>query len=133
MCPFYLDGEPIDVCIVHRWGLYPLLIFFTLAFVQFSSFAVDGRRGIPATRSLRTEQRKCKSSRLLQDRVRSTFQERPAGPKAFGADSLACGRLMRPLAWKLPRKEVIQPQLPLRLPCYDFTPITSPTFDSCLP
>src|SRR4051794_22423244 len=22
-----------------------------------------------------------------------------------------------------PRKEVIQPQLPLRLPCYDFTPI----------
>jgi len=28
---------------------------------------------------------------------------------------------------------VIQPQLPLRLPCYDFTPITSPTFDGCLP
>ena len=32
----------------------------------------------------------------------------------------------------LPRKEVIQPQLPLRLPCYDFTPITDPTFDSSL-
>ena len=31
-----------------------------------------------------------------------------------------------------PRKEVIQPQLPLRLPCYDFTPITSPTFDGSL-
>jgi len=28
---------------------------------------------------------------------------------------------------------VIQPQLPLRLPCYDFTPITSPTFDGSLP
>jgi len=28
---------------------------------------------------------------------------------------------------------VIQPQLPLRLPCYDFTPITSPTFGGCLP
>ena len=27
------------------------------------------------------------------------------------------------------RKEVIQPHLPIRLPCYDFTPITSPTFD----
>ena len=26
------------------------------------------------------------------------------------------------------RKEVIQPQVPLRLPCYDFTPITSHTF-----
>ena len=32
-----------------------------------------------------------------------------------------------------PRKEVIQPQLPLRLPCYDFTPITDPTFDGSLP
>jgi hypothetical protein len=33
----------------------------------------------------------------------------------------------------VPRKEVIQPQLPLRLPCYDFTPITNPTFDGSLP
>ena len=33
----------------------------------------------------------------------------------------------------LPRKEVIQPQLPLRLPCYDFTPIINPTFDGSLP
>ena len=31
------------------------------------------------------------------------------------------------------RKEVIQPHLPVRLPCYDFVPITSPTFDSSLP
>src|ERR1700757_1198848 len=31
-----------------------------------------------------------------------------------------------------PRKEVIQPQLPLRLPCYDFTPIIDPTFDGSL-
>ena len=28
----------------------------------------------------------------------------------------------------VPRKEVIQPQLPLRLPCYDFVPVTRPTF-----
>ncbi len=26
------------------------------------------------------------------------------------------------------RKEVIQPHLPIRLPCYDFTPIIKPTF-----
>ena len=37
------------------------------------------------------------------------------------------------LARELPRKEVIQPHLPVRLPCYDFTPITSPTFDGSLP
>ena len=29
------------------------------------------------------------------------------------------------------RKEVIQPQVPLRLPCYDFIPITSHTFGIC--
>ena len=33
----------------------------------------------------------------------------------------------------LPRKEVIQPQLPLRLPCYDFVPIASPTLGDCPP
>src|SRR5260370_8846712 len=31
------------------------------------------------------------------------------------------------------RKEVIQPHLPVRLPCYDFVPIASPTFDGSLP
>ena len=30
------------------------------------------------------------------------------------------------------RKEVIQPHLPIRLPCYDFTPVINPTFDSVL-
>ena len=32
----------------------------------------------------------------------------------------------------LPRKEVIQPHLPIRLPCYDFTPIISSAFDGWL-
>ena len=30
------------------------------------------------------------------------------------------------------RKEVIQPQVPLRLPCYDFTPVTDLTVACCL-
>ena len=30
------------------------------------------------------------------------------------------------------RKEVIQPHLPIRLPCYDFNPVTGPAFDSSL-
>jgi hypothetical protein len=33
---------------------------------------------------------------------------------------------------RLLRKEVIQPQVPLRLPCYDFTPITDHTFGTCV-
>ena len=32
----------------------------------------------------------------------------------------------------LHRKEVIQPHLPIRLPCYDFTPVIGPTFGSSL-
>ncbi len=36
-------------------------------------------------------------------------------------------------AKSLLRKEVIQPHLPVRLPCYDFVPIASPTFDHSLP
>src|SRR5262249_14495817 len=31
------------------------------------------------------------------------------------------------------RKEVIQPQVLLQLPCYDFTPITNHTLGACLP
>ena len=31
------------------------------------------------------------------------------------------------------RKEVIQPHLPVRLPCYDFVLITNPTFDHSPP
>jgi hypothetical protein len=33
---------------------------------------------------------------------------------------------------KILRKEVIQPQVPLRLPCYDFTPVADPTVVACL-
>ena len=29
------------------------------------------------------------------------------------------------------QKEVIQPQVPLGLPCYDFTPVTSRTLAAC--
>ena len=36
--------------------------------------------------------------------------------------------VFNPDPWFLLRKEVIQPQVPLRLPCYDFIPITIHTF-----
>ncbi len=42
-----------------------------------------------------------------------------------------CGRAMGLVV--LLRKEVIQPHLPVRLPCYDFVPIADPTFDGSLP
>ena len=45
-------------------------------------------------------------------------------------DGVGCARA---LADSLPRKEVIQPHLPVRLPCYDFTPLTLHTFDASAP
>jgi hypothetical protein len=40
-----------------------------------------------------------------------------------------------PLLWRSTRrsrKEVIQPQVPLRLPCYDFAPVTELTLNGCV-
>ena len=39
---------------------------------------------------------------------------------------------LQALACVLLRKEVIQPQVLLRLPCYDFTPVINPTFGGVL-
>ena len=78
----------------------------------------------PGSRStVRTVRRLLGASHLAGVRepiVRSTLGAINADdpPKAFDSD--------------LPRKEVIQPHLPVRLPCYDFVPITNPTFDGCL-
>jgi hypothetical protein len=36
-----------------------------------------------------------------------------------------------PAPTSVPRKEVIQPHLPVQLPCYDFVPVTSPAFGGC--
>ena len=50
----------------------------------------------------------------------------------FGQEEERPTRGRRPTAMIL-RKEVIQPQVPLRLPCYDFTPVADPTVVACLP
>ena len=44
-----------------------------------------------------------------------------------------CWRLDTSRHGRLLRKEVIQPHLPVRLPCYDFVPIAGPTFDHSPP
>jgi hypothetical protein len=38
-----------------------------------------------------------------------------------------------PGSFCLPRKEVIQPHLPVRLPCYDFTPLAPHAFGASAP
>ena len=56
----------------------------------------------------------------------------------FGMEeALPMARILRSrpsaLSADILRKEVIQPQVPLRLPCYDFTPVAKPTVVACLP
>jgi hypothetical protein len=63
---------------------------------------------------------------------------RRPGPPSRGqiTDARARQRCLSSDLCSLPsdlRKEVIQPQVPLRLPCYDFTPVADLTVDGCLP
>ena len=62
-----------------------------------------------------------------------TALRRPSGLPASTAQT---GRPRVPLGCfhprSLPRKEVIQPHLPIRLPCYDFTPVIDLTFEGWL-
>ena len=44
----------------------------------------------------------------------------------------SCWPELSTLVLVLLRKEVIQPHLPIRLPCYDFTPVINPTFGGVL-
>jgi hypothetical protein len=94
-------------------------------------------------RSLKTQQHAPRSSSRDASRTRARFgrHARPHGrrPADQFARGLEGGGRRRTAPCRagtgvvLPRKEVIQPHLPVRLPCYDFTPVTSPTFDGSLP
>src|SRR3954454_7578513 len=96
--------------------------------VQFSRSAQEARPGL-GLRSLKTQQHEA------HEQARA-----PPGPADISvvAGWLSQRGMRRPLprplqSWSFPRKEVIQPHLPVRLPCYDFTPVTGPTFDGSLP
>ena len=95
-------------------------------------------------RSLKTQQHAPTGHGLgssAESRCRPTSSEavRAPGPVDVLEPALSSATRYAPPAepalqsWSFPRKEVIQPHLPVRLPCYDFTPVTSPTFDGSLP
>src|SRR2546430_1894739 len=54
-------------------------------------------------------------------------------PRTFASETALNTTLSTSGCRMLLRKEVIQPHLPVRLPCYDFVLIASPTFDGSLP
>ena|GEM_PF-2790171 len=53
--------------------------------------------------------------------------KRPVLMQSFTEIDLAIKGLLRLTPGNLPRKEVIHPHVPVRIPCYDLTPIISPT------
>ena len=65
-------------------------------------------------------------------RVRSTlrFPEPQKLNNDFGPELRLTLDVKHIAVFVLHRKEVIQPHLPIRLPCYDFTPVAYPTFGS---
>ncbi len=78
----------------------------------------------------RTSNRRRPNARRFMEAKEERETETAAPRSIFGVpiDNLVRG------AWRnILRKEVIQPQVPLRLPCYDFTPVADPTVVDCLP
>ena len=130
-----------------------------VAAVQFSRAAERCARGDSSRSAVSQNSTACTGSSsticgALRRQRGNSHVRAPAGPARFGRRTRPCGRRSshrfphehrsadggrrrrranRGPFKGLPRKEVIQPQLPLRLPCYDFTPVTSPTFDGSLP
>ena len=99
-----------------------------------------------ATRKTHTKQHKKLNRKMISRPLYSSHttpphhQQQQALPadKGLRVHSLLCGtpnshtKHHTPIGYTphiLPRKEVIQPHLPVRLPCYDFVPIANPTFD----
>ena len=70
----------------------------------------------------------------LSRRLSAGFQDREHSPTDLGVGLASVprnsGQQARPM---LPLKEVIQPHLPVQLPCYDFVPVTKPDLGTCLP
>ena len=108
-------------------------MFFHLA-VQFSRYIL---RPIPCFACVSPSDIQESSIPENDTSSRRTFQSTPDSSSGlFSLLHLAVYRPeMKPLRFRfgfLPRKEVIQPHLPIRLPCYDFTPVIGLTFDSWL-
>jgi hypothetical protein len=147
VCPYYLDGDLLGGAFRLR-PVIPIIHWLLCSFqgprrALASPASPAGPEGSPRARrrgrSLKAQQHapdpgtmcagaglQARSTCLVRMRSRRSRPVTLAGP----VGDLG---IRRPPNGGLPRKEVIQPQLPLRLPCYDFTPVTSPTFDGSLP
>ena len=78
--------------------------------------SIDCQRAGPIPPGTGQKESECELEMRECGRLPRLFRRRPEGRRLL----------------EISRKEVIQPQVPLRLPCYDFAPVTELTFDGCL-
>ena len=144
MCPYYLDGDLRaayaalgDTRVIGYCAVFKVREEAYAAHESPGQSPASNRRcaGLSKLNSMRAASLRPKPHRAACQ-ARSTYlaagraRGERRGARELKATILpASGAPVR----GLPRKEVIQPQLPLRLPCYDFTPVASPTFDGSLP
>ena len=149
MCPYYLDGDlngrgpkssPGDTRFIGYCAVFKVREEAVHRATTQGPKPSERRRhaGLSKLNSMRRarSRQKARTARLpgpvdmSSDRnaLRASDARSSERAREASASGIRC-----PRKGGLPRKEVIQPQLPLRLPCYDFTPVTSPTFDGSLP
>ena len=111
-----LDAKASTVC----------LIAFDLKFVSHGRLGAGRAVLIPHTRSVQRTDQTIHPS-IVKEQVRREQEARRVRATSERFHPPTCrSRLTRGS-----RKEVIQPQVPLRLPCYDFAPVTELTFGGC--
>ena len=93
---------------------------------------ISEARQAPATERKRSPAKPATLRILNRRRATPSKRNRDPQPVINWESLVPTGRYRPDQAGRLLRKEVIQPHLPVRLPCYDFTPIADPTFDSSL-
>jgi hypothetical protein len=117
VCSNQLSYRPTKAPLVQRAVDHPPPLSRRRGFPRFSQNWIERKQQQSAVRP---------PTRLLEPAIHVKYQ---IDPRIFPRDFRPCG---------LPscgssRKEVIQPQVLLQLPCYDFTPITDHTLSACLP
>jgi hypothetical protein len=130
MCPCSLDRKEHVLC---RYGVFKVRVGSSAHEKAAADGGLSKLNSVPhrsmrsATRGSTTRSTLFQASRL----PRTARASRRSRTRTLGS-ARRDRRLPECKCSGIPRKEVIQPQLPLRLPCYDFTPIIDPTFDGCL-
>ena len=137
MCPSYLDGDLVIRLTSKHAVVIPVTLEKLYSFqgprTQTTSSSGTSKRRRPDWPPVSQNSTACKPPTLTDARLRPHSVDIARTWPHIETALCSSRRFRRSNPGGFPRKEVIQPHLPVRLPCYDFTPVTSPTFDGSLP